>query len=183
MNTENDDPEFSHKVDLGGLPRSGKAFRLVADNVSLERIATRLNVISADAFSCDLHLRASRHEINITGKVTATLIRECVASLEPMEEVIDESFDVEFARSSPDNLRKENEDGEAVYEGEDIPPEIHEGEIFDIGEFAVQQLALAMNPFPRMPGAQSLAEVYGREDNVSPFAVLAEKFKKSDENQ
>jgi hypothetical protein len=68
-------------------------------------------------------------------------------------------------------------------DSEEEGPEIHTGDHFDLGEFLVQQLSLAMDPFPRKPGAESLVETYGRGADISPFAALREKIEKSDENQ
>ena len=101
------------------------------------------------------------------------MTRECVASLEEMKEIVDEAFEVEFLRQKPEpNLNEDVEDWEL--------PEVHEGQIFDIGELLVQQLSLAMKPFPRKEGAVSLTELYGDGGSVSPFADLADRFGKKE---
>ena len=166
-------PEFSLEVDLGALGRTGKTFRLSADDEARVRIARRLKIPAVQRLEGEIALAASKTAVTAKGTVRATLTRECVSSLEEMTEEVDDAFEVEFPRAAPE---------EAVG-GEDADiwnePEIHEGDSFDAGELLVQQLSLAMDPFPRKPGAASLAEAYGRDADASPFADLRGKLGKS----
>jgi uncharacterized metal-binding protein YceD (DUF177 family) len=64
------------------------------------------------------------------------------------------------------------------------PPEVAVGGRIDLGEIAVVHLALALDPYPRAPGAAFDAKAWGVEPEkdekpttVSPFAALA-KLKK-----
>jgi len=175
-------PEFSFEADLTSLSRSGKTFHLKASAEDLSRIATRLKVISAEKLEGDLTLTPASREFTVKGVLRASLTRECVASLEPMEEAIEEQFEVTFLRQ-PDEASANGLTDSEEWDGEEAPPDVHSGDIFDLGEFMVQQLSLAMDPFPRKPGARSLAESYARPENISPFAGLQGALKKSDENQ
>ncbi len=174
-------PEFSHSLELGAAMRGIKHFRLTANDAERVAVAVRLGVDAVASLDGELTVSVSKARIIVKGVLKASLARECVASLEPITEIIDEAFDVEFLRQEPADRAVEASEDE--WDGADIPPEAHEGDDFDMGEFLVQQLALAMDPFPRKPGAASLAEKYGRIGEISPFAVLQEKFKKRDENQ
>ena len=176
------EPEFSHSVDLLAGPVKGKKFHLAADEETCAKVASRLGIPAVKNLEGDLALHVSRTEINVKGVLKATLIRECVASLEEMTETIDEEFDTMFLRQGGDSARFKETDEES-WDGEEVPPEIHDADSFDLGEFLVQQLALAMEAFPRKPGAASLTDSYGGADNVSPFAILREKVEKPDENQ
>ncbi len=175
--TSNVAHEFSHEVDLTKLSKTGKDFHLVADGDARAKIAARLRVPAVKALSGDIHIAATPKTILARGAVRAQLVRECVASLEELDETVDDKFEVEFLRSVDDAPPEENS-------GEDwLAPEVHEGLVFDIGELLVQQLSLAMDPFPRKEGAVSLVETYGRASESSPFAVLQGKIKKTEENQ
>jgi len=112
----------------------------------------------------------------ISGSIQASLVRECVASLEEMDEKVTFDFEITFDRTAPDvsDLSEEAladlglEKSLELLEG----PEPLEGDLIDIGELMVQQLSLAMDPFPRKEGAQSLSELYGTVEETSPFAIL-----------
>lgn len=169
-------PEFSVEIDLDALPQGGKTFRLHANAAERAAVARRLGALSVEKLEGEVRLAATATTIVANGRVTAQLVRQCVASLEDLTEAIDEAFETEFLRTL---------EGGAEARGDDPwdAPEVHEGGIFDAGEFIVQQLSLAMDPFPRKPDAPNLAEQYGRSPERSAFSGLAEKFEKSEKNQ
>jgi len=175
-------PEFSYEIDLNSLPHGGKSISLSASKDVCAKVAARLDAHSLEKLEGEAFLAATRTEITLTGVLRASLTRECVASLEPMTENIEEAFDIAFLRLSDDQDPEAPANGEIRDNGEE-PPEIHAGDNFDLGEFLVQQLSLAMDPFPRKPGAESLVETYGTSGDDSPFASLREKLQKSNENQ
>jgi len=169
-------PEFSYVIDLEKAGSKGKSWRLIASEEERAAIAARLKIPAVKKLEGEIRVTATRREIIIEGAIAAHLIRECVASLEPMDEEIAEAFDLALLRHAPE--MQPPEEGENWEE-----PEVHEGAELDIGEVLVQQLSLAMDPWPRKEGAQSLAEAYGEKDRISPFAGLKEALKKSDKNQ
>lgn len=167
-------PEFSYEIELGDVGRQGKAFRLAAGEEERRRIAERLGAPSVEKLEGELRVSATKTAIRVEGSIEAELTRECVASLESMQERVAEEFDLDFLREAP-----EPEDGEEGWE----TPEVHEGDRLDLGELLVQQLSLAMDPFPRKEGVESLAETYAPKGTVSPFAGLKEALEKDDDNQ
>lgn len=169
-------PEFSHEVRLEGLPKGGRHYALIADADARTAIAKRLKVPAIAALDGDMDISATRARIDVRGSVRAILTRECVASLEEMEERIDETFALEFLRQAPDEAPASDEDDDGL----DMP-EVHEAEILDIGEILVQQLSLAMDPFPRKDGAVSLAAQFGRVEERSPLADALKAAMKQEE--
>lgn len=174
--------EFSVAVDLRELRGAPKRFELAASPEQCGRIAKRLGVRGVQRLEGEVSLSVSKIEITAKGVVRATLARQCVASLEEMTETVDETFEAVFLREAPKAHEAQDDaadlDGEADG-GDWDAPEIHESDIFDLGELLTQQLALAMAPFPRKPGATSLAEQYGEDKPVSPFADLARRLHES----
>ncbi len=165
-------PEFSFSINLGELSSSGKCFQLKTGREERQRIARRLGVIAVRECEGEINIRATKTIIDVSGSLRAELTRECVASLEEMEETIADSFELQFFRSEKALEAIEDEE-EAEF------AEVHEGDIFDLGELLVQQLSLAMDPFPRKPGASSLAAEFGAGEDASPFAVLGEALEKN----
>lgn len=167
-------PEFTHEIELGEVGKQGKTFRLSANEEERARIAARLGAPSVEKLEGALRISATKTAIRVEGNIEAVLTRECVASLEPMQESVSEEFDIDFLREPPDEAGEED-DLEA--------PEVHEGSRLDLGELLVQQLSLAMDPFPRKEGVESLAEAYAPPEKVSPFAGLKGMLGKDDDNQ
>lgn len=181
--SEGDELEFSYAVDVAALGRARRAFQLETNEEQRARVAERLGMLSIEQFSGGLQVTATKAVIKISGDFSADLTRECVASLEPMNERVEEAFQIELLRSAlssvSDSFSPQSAQGdENSWDGADVAPETHEGDTLDLGELLVQQLSLAMDPFPRKPGAISLAERYAPPENVSPFAALQGLVKK-----
>ena len=164
-----EEAEFSALADLRQLTGSAKAFRLSASSEERSGVSRRLGVRHVKTLEGEATLFVTKTHIKASGVLRAVLMRECVASLEEMTERIEEPFEIEFLRVRPalssKSLDVEEEDLDA--------PEIYEGDVFDLGELLTQQLSLAMSAFPRKEGAASLAEEFGEDKPVSPFAALA----------
>lgn len=110
--------------------------------------------------------------VAVDGHVVADIVQNCVVSLVPVDEHIDEPFSIRYVRD-PDRLPKPGE--EIVVSPDDAdPPELLEGQTIDVGALVEEYFALAINPYPRAPGAalQTDAGDAGA-DADSPFAVLA----------
>ncbi len=175
--TDKPNYEFSHEVDLTKISKDGRDYRLGADASACKRIAERLGVPSVEALSGEIHIAVTRKAIFTRGSVQGRLTRACVVSLEEMSEIVDDTFEIEFVRCA-DDAPTEEDSAENWHQ-----PEAHHGTVFDIGELLVQQFSLALDPFPRKPGAVSLAQTYGTEALSSPFSVLQGKIDKTEEKQ
>ncbi len=75
----------------------------------------------------------------------AAVVRTCVISLDEFETVVEEEFRVRFV---PAGTESYDPDPDAE---EEIP--FTRG-VIDLGETAAEQLALALDPYPRKPGAE-----------------------------
>lgn len=176
------EPEFSSAVTLDSLPRGGKHFVLSADDDERKAVAHRLGVPAIARLDGHVQLRATNARIFVKGRIDAALTRECVASLEAMDEAIGEEFEIEFLRHNPAPTQagpKEDESEEDRLNA----PDIHDAPALDLGELLVQQLSLAMDPFPRLPNATNLVDQFGVVETLSPFAEALGKAVKSEENQ
>ncbi len=102
--------------------------------------------------------------IRVAGALEADLGRTCVVSLEPMQELLNENFAVEFTTDAP---READDDAE----GDLDAPEFVDGEMFDLGDVLIEQLVLAMDPHPRKDDAEPPVDP-GAGEGSSPFDVL-----------
>ncbi len=169
--------EFSREIDLGALPESGKRFSFEATKEERAAVARRLGVPAVAALRGEARVAATRSRIDVEGRIDATLVRECVASLEHVEETVADAFKVEFLRREPEAAPDADDDAWLD------APEVWEHEQLDVGELLVQQVSLAMDPFPRKEGAASLADQFGSEEEQTSFASVLAKAIKTEENQ
>jgi uncharacterized metal-binding protein YceD (DUF177 family) len=136
-------------------------------------LAEEYGLQAVKAFSAQVETRPISGGVKVDGRLTADIVQTCVVSLVPVEEHIDETFSVRFLREAPPAPKP----GDEILVDADVPdpPELLEGPTLDLGALAEEYFALAINPYPRAPGAElpaDLGEPLGAAD--SPFAVLAD---------
>lgn len=165
-------PPFSEVVRVNEIG-AGLERRLVPDEDARKRIIKALDLASLSAFEADLKIVPGRVGWTLTGRVTATLEQVCGITLDPLPVEVDERFSVdlvEAAEPEPDEIEVALDD--------DAPDLVEDGRI-DLAQYAVEQLALTLDPFPRKPGAEFVQPEEPAE--ISPFAVL-KAFKARDDD-
>ncbi len=164
--------EFSLPVSVSSLPENGRLFTFSLDEPTCQVLAKRYAIPAVDKFEADLTVVPVTVGARVTGRIDARLVRECVASLDPLNEALAEPVDIIFDRSLNSEIAVEDMNLETLAaEGNREPLS---GDEIDIGELAIQQISLAMDLFPRRKDAVSLADRYGADRSSSPFDALAE---------
>ena len=151
---------------------AGVTRRLEPDAAARARIAKALDLASLDSFVADVTLAPSPGGWTLSGRVKARLAQICGITLEPLPVEIDAPFSLSLAEAA------DEESDEIVITLDDESPDPIEGGQVDLGQYAVEQLALQLDPFPRKPGAEFVQPPEPAE--VSPFAVL-KQLRPSDE--
>jgi uncharacterized metal-binding protein YceD (DUF177 family) len=157
--------DFSKVIQIDEVKSEGTTFELTAAPSQCNEIAVRLGVLSVDAATGLLTIKHQSGAIEITGELKASLKRECVVSLEPMEETVTDKFTIRFYADEQDLIEADEID-------DDCYTELLDGDSIHLGEVLIQQISLAMNPHPRKTESGELVSRYGREDLPSPFAAL-----------
>lgn len=175
-------PEFSVPVRAEDAPHGGKTLRLVADADARRAVAERLDLVALDTLEGEVLLKpiAGGPMLMARGTVRARFTQRCVVTLDPVEGALEERFEVEFGPPEPDSL--EETEREFTLDEPDPPEPIRDGRL-DLGELLVQQVALALDPFPRKPGVDleraladapnGRAEAVEQDAPTGPFAALA----------
>lgn len=145
---------------------AGLQRRLEPDADTRKRIARALDLQALDAFQVDISLTPTVSGWRLDGRIGADAVQTCGLSLEPLPVRIDQSFVINLIERS-DN---EPEDEEIDLELDDDSPDVIEEGRIDLGQYAVEQLALRLDPFPRKPGARF--EQPPEPGTLSPFGVL-----------
>lgn len=156
-------PPFSEPLRLNQIG-AGVTCDLEPEEAIRDRIARTLDLIELTAFSARLTVKPSHEGWTLSGRVTAHVVQRCGLTLEPLPADIDESFSIDLVQADPRSPVEVDIDPEA-----DGPDVVENGTI-DLGVYAVEQLALALDPFPRKPGA--VFEQPEQPAEESPFAVL-----------
>jgi uncharacterized metal-binding protein YceD (DUF177 family) len=163
--------EFSYFVPHDAIGRTGP-IALTADAGQRAAIAARLGLESLDRFAVDAVLDPLAGGALLRGTVTADVVQPCAATALPVAASMTEAFALRYVASLdlPGDI-----DAEVELGGEDLDVLILDGGGVDVGEAAVQTLALALDPFPRHPDATHILKERGvlTEDQAGPFAALA----------
>jgi uncharacterized metal-binding protein YceD (DUF177 family) len=170
-----DSQEFSRFVEADSVGTHRMERRISANPEERAALAKRFDLLGIDRLEAVFTLkRAGSGVIHVTGEIEAEVTQACVVTLAPVPARIAERFAADFA----DTERRRVDDLDLAYDEEDPPEPIRNGHI-DLGELAAEQLALALDPYPRAPGAAVPAEFSpeaeaGEEPvrSVNPFSIL-----------
>ncbi|QPF94709.1 YceD family protein [Bradyrhizobium commune] len=113
--------------------------------------------------------------VHVTGHVRALIGQTCVVTLDPIENEIDEEIDLTFApEAEARRLADLIEEGQDDQNPPDVadPPEAIVNGIIDLGRLATDALFLAIDPYPRKPGAVFETETIAPDPEDHPFAAL-----------
>jgi len=109
--------------------------------------------------------------LHVAGLVSATVGQDCVVTLEPLTNEVEEKVDLNFVPRGP-ALREEGDSESEPREPKWDDPEPLVGGEVDLAALATEFLILGLDPYPRKPGAVfDPPAPAGPEDNA--FAALA----------
>ncbi len=175
-------PPFSHPVRPSALGPEEVRFELEADPRVRATLARLFGLVDLAAFHAVIRLKWVRggRMLRLSGRLHAEIVQTCVITLEPVENTIEESFEIHFKPRSADV-----EPDAAALEGEAdamAAAEPLDGDSLDIAEVVAGELALAIDPYPRKTGASlepppgpggRRAAVHQGTGRASPFEMLA----------
>ena len=145
-------PEFSRRIPIARIGAGGMEQVIEASGAECRALAERLQLPAVASLTCRFQLVAPLHgEIAAEAELRAEVTQVCVVSLEPFEATVAERFALRFVPATAAGAASEAADEDAI----DLaaPDELaYAGDSIDIGEAAAEQLALALDPYPRMPG-------------------------------
>lgn len=167
------------EINVGVLPKKGHPVELRAHEQDRERVARACGVEGFDILEADLvATRWRRDGVELKGEIRAVVRQSCVVSLAPLETKLLEPVAMTFLPEGSRMARRDDaSNGELVLDpdGPDLP-ETFAGETIDLWPVVVESLLLAIDPFPRAPGAvldTGMVDAEADEDErQSPFAAL-----------
>jgi uncharacterized metal-binding protein YceD (DUF177 family) len=157
-------------VEIVTVPANGSEVRKTASPAEREALAAALAILGCE--SCTATYRVRRlagDSYGVRGTLTAEVVQACVITLAPVHDAITATFNVEFRPADEAAAA-----GGAVDLDDDTDIEPIVENRLAVGRVIFEELAAALNPYPRRPGAEYTPPVEDASTGkVSPFAVLA----------
>jgi uncharacterized metal-binding protein YceD (DUF177 family) len=162
--------DWRFPVAVAELPADGAEFVLAPDEKVRETLARHVDVLAVPELSARLHVRPDgRGGAEVRGTLQGSVRQKCVVTLEPFDNPIREEVSVRFA---PAEAIAAEPEGMIDLEGEEPPDALSDGTL-DLAAVVTEFLTLAIDPYPRRPGAVfSQPERAESDRKSSPFAAL-----------
>jgi hypothetical protein len=156
-------------VAVEDVPETGAHMTLAPDAETRLAIARTVGLRELSRLEANLDLlRHSGGGLRVTGRVSATVGQNCVVTLEPLQNEIEQDVDLLYMPAATATAT----DGEAATEPKWDDPEPLLGGVVDLGALATEFLILGIDPYPRKPGAV-FEPPRDQKPDAGPFAALA----------
>ena len=146
--------ELSRPIDVSDLPAQGIGISVQATPTERKALCRRFELEEVRALEARVRVERARDRdggaaIRVQAVLHGEVMQQCIVTLEPFAVEVDEEFAILFqfratkmeGTGDPDDIM-----------AEDLPEPLDTPEI-DVGELVAQHLALALDPYPRSPGA------------------------------
>lgn len=167
---------WSLLVGVDEVPETGRHFDLTADERTRAAVGKLAGLRSLPRLQAMFDVtRHGRDGLRVSGNVSATVGQDCVVTLEPVDNEVEEAIDVVFMPDAGSLAAADEgaEDRKRPIEvtAEDGPEPLINGTV-DLGAIATEFLILGIDPYPRRPDAVFEQSLEGGEA-PHPFAALA----------
>jgi uncharacterized metal-binding protein YceD (DUF177 family) len=163
---------WSASVRREDVSESGLHLELVADETVRAAVAAIAGLRALPRLEARFDVMRHGGGLKVAGEVTATVGQTCVVSLEPMTSELHEPIDLVFLPAAETQQDADGLDADAIDPDADDEPERLVDGAADLGAAATEFLLLAIDPYPRKPGAEFQAPQAG-DSGAHPFAALA----------
>jgi uncharacterized metal-binding protein YceD (DUF177 family) len=177
-------PPLSHPLRVETIRQRGTETTVRAEPAQFAAIAKLLGLASLESLEARYLLSRNGDRVKLEGRIAARLHQSCVVTLDPFPVQLDVPVKLDFVPEQEAEAaarHAERDDAEIDIEvllNEEDPPEAIVDGVIDLGGITLEFLALALDPYPRKPGANFDTPASDAAAE-SPFAALA-KLKRSD---
>jgi uncharacterized metal-binding protein YceD (DUF177 family) len=168
-------PPFEQFYDLNRLSDAGYETILTLDEAGRARVAAWLDVPSLDRFEAKIALkRLSPGRFAYEAEIDAAITQDCTVTLEPVSSHIVKTFSrtLHLVSKAPSQQRFTLEGELSAASGDDDVPEDIDNSHFDLAAPVLEELVLAIDPYPRAPGVAFAPPADEDDEKPNPFAVL-----------
>jgi uncharacterized metal-binding protein YceD (DUF177 family) len=163
--TDHDPFPLTRPVEVATIRADGLALHIEADVAEREGLAKLFDIPSIARLEADVTVTKKGPRARVTGEVYGAFTQVCVLTLEPFETEFREPIELDFDENPAKALE--------MHPDAEMPDPIIDG-VIDLGAVASEFTALALDPYPRKPGAVfEFRDKYDVEtDKVSAFGAL-----------
>jgi hypothetical protein len=169
--------EFSCRISVSQLGQTAIMTELCATAEQRSALAVRFGLAAIDSFSAQVSATRDVEGVHLTGQVTADVQYFCRVTSEAFPATLSEPLNILLLQGVTDDDLPDPVEAALI----DHPVEVLalHGEEMDIGALCAETLGLAIDPFPRGPGADDALKQLGilSEEEArlaaSPFAFLS----------
>ena len=141
-------PEFSRRERLDTIGTGERIVTIEADADERRRLAGRFGLVAIDRLAASFGLRRDGAAVVAKGRVEAAVVQACSVTGDPLPATVDEAVTLRFVDDEA-----AGGDGEVELAEDALDTMPIDGDAVDLGEAAAETMALALDPFPRSPGA------------------------------
>jgi cytochrome b pre-mRNA-processing protein 3 len=172
-------PPWRVPVTVEEVAESGQHFDLIADVPVRAAVAKAVGLRDLPRFEASFDVaRRGSGGLHVTGSISATVGQNCVVTLEPLANEVEETIDLIF--EPPELVPKTAAHPEGRRHGVDWNnPEPLIGGGVDLGALAIEFLILGLDPYPRNPGA-AFEPPQDVNPDEGPFAALGRLAKRQE---
>lgn len=143
------DSEFSRAVEALAVQAQPTTRSIKANAMERQALAKRFSLIAIGRLEAQFELRRRSPEIiEVRGHLSSDVVQTCVVTLDPVASTVETEFLRLYGETESDTSGDIDIDLEV-----EVPEFLVNGRI-DLGEIAAEELALALDPYPRSPGAE-----------------------------
>ena len=165
-------PPFQRMYNLASLGRAGDEVTVAARGDELGRIADWAEVRSVESFAATIALqKLSPARFRYNAQLRAEITQDCVVTLEPVRSRLERTIHREL-HLSENNLSVGTDVVVDPNSGDDDVREEISSAHYDLATPLLEELVLAIDPYPRAPGVSFEAPTEREPQPESPFAVL-----------
>lgn len=157
-------PLWSVPLAVDDIPDTGSHVALEADEAVRVAVGKAAGLNALPSFRAAFDVAKHARGVRVTGRVEATVGQICVVTLEPIENRVAETVEMEFAPP-----------GDPAFEAAEPPEPLVDG-VINLGVIAVEFLMLGIDPYPRKKGVEFVTPT-APDPATSPFSALG-KLKK-----
>lgn len=167
-------PPLSRRLALADVPPEGLDIDVSATPAECAALASHNAIPAVHALRAGLSAQRWRGDgLKIDGELRASVRQICVATLEEFDSELVEPIHMRFAPppdEAPRSRRRHEEPAEITLDED--PPDPLIGGAVDLGAVISEFLTLALDPYPRKPGAHFVEPSGEGAQIISPFAAL-----------
>lgn len=162
-------------VAIEEVPETGQHFELTADARVRAAVAKVAGLRELPRLEASFDVTRRGGGLHVTGSISATVGQNCVVTLEPLANEVEETIDLVFEPAQTIATSTENEQHGVKWDD----PEPLVGGVVDLGALATEFLILGLDPYPRKPDAVFEPPQDAKRDE-GPFAALGRLAKHQD---